>query len=44
LDIKRLNLGIRQLVTILEQAMINTLAQQGITAVSRADAPGVYFN
>jgi len=44
LDIKRLNLGIRQLVTILEEAMINTLAQQGITAVSRADAPGVYVN
>ena len=44
LDIKRLNLGIRQLVTILEQAMIKTLAQHGINAVSRADAPGVYVN
>jgi lipoyl(octanoyl) transferase len=44
LDIKRLNLGIRQLVTILEQAMISTLAQQDITAVSRVDAPGVYVN
>jgi lipoyl(octanoyl) transferase len=44
LDIKRLNLGIRQLVTILEQAMIRTLAQHGITAVSRTDAPGVYVN
>src|SRR5664279_1328545 len=28
LDIKRLNLGVRQLVTILEQAMISALAQQ----------------
>lgn len=44
LDIKRLNLGIRQLVTILEQAMIITLAELGIIAVSRADAPGVYVN
>jgi lipoyl(octanoyl) transferase len=44
LDIKRLNLGIRQLVTILEQAMINTLSQHGISAVSKADAPGVYVN
>ena len=44
LDINRLNLGVRQLVTILEQAMICTLAQYGIVAVSRADAPGVYVN
>ena len=44
LDIKRLNLGIRPLVTILEQAMIFALAQHGIIAVARADAPGVYVN
>jgi lipoyl(octanoyl) transferase len=44
LDIKRLNLGIRQLVTVLEQAMIGALAQFGITAVARADAPGVYVD
>ena len=44
LDIKRLSLGIRQLVTILEQAMISVLAQYGISAVSRPDAPGVYVN
>ncbi len=44
LDIKRLNLGVRQLVTILEQAMISTLAGHGVIAVSRADAPGVYVN
>jgi lipoyl(octanoyl) transferase len=44
LDIKRLNLGVRQLVTLLEQAMINTLAGYGISAVSKADAPGVYVN
>ena len=44
LDIKRLNLGVRQLVTILEQAMISALAEHGIFAVSRADAPGVYVS
>jgi lipoyl(octanoyl) transferase len=44
LDIKRLNLGVRQLVTVLEQAMISTLAGHGVAAVSRADAPGVYVN
>ncbi len=42
LNIKRLNINIRQLVTLLEQAMIETLALYGIIAVSRADAPGVY--
>ncbi len=42
LDMKRLELGVRQLVTVLEQAMISVLAQYGITAAARADAPGVY--
>lgn len=42
LDIKRLNLGIRPLVTVLEQAVISTLAQYGIPALAKADAPGVY--
>lgn len=44
LDIKRLKLGIRQLVTLLEQAMITTLAQFDITAVAKPEAPGVYVN
>jgi lipoyl(octanoyl) transferase len=44
IDIQRLNLGVRQLVTTLEQAMIFALAQYGISAVARADAPGVYVN
>ena len=44
LDIKRLNLSIRSLVTTLEQAMIFALAQYDIIAVARADAPGVYVN
>ncbi|MDD5631555.1 MAG: lipoyl(octanoyl) transferase LipB, partial [Methylococcales bacterium] len=44
LDIKRLKINIRELVTLLEFAMITTLAEHGIIAVSRADAPGVYVN
>jgi lipoyl(octanoyl) transferase len=44
LDIKRLNLSIRLLVTTLEQAMICALAQYGIIAVAKTDAPGVYVN
>jgi len=44
IDIKRLNLGIRSLVTMLEQAMIFALAQYNITAVARCDAPGVYVD
>lgn len=44
LDIQRRQLGIRQLVTILEQAMIETLAQYGIRANAKADAPGVYVD
>ena len=44
LDIKRLKINIRELVTLLELAMINTLAEYGISAVARADAPGVYVN
>lgn len=44
LDIKRLNLGVRQLVTLLEQAMIGVLIQHDIVAVAKLDAPGVYVN
>lgn len=44
LDLKRLNLGIRPMVTLLEQAMIDVLAQYGIKAVSQATAPGVYVD
>jgi lipoyl(octanoyl) transferase len=44
LDIKRLKLGIRQLVTLLEQSMITALAKFGLTAVAKPEAPGVYVN
>ncbi len=44
LDIKRLQLNIRQLVTVLEQAMISVLAHYGINALAKTDAPGVYVD
>lgn len=44
LDIKRLKLGIRQLVTALEESMIIALAKFGVTAVAKPEAPGVYVN
>ncbi len=43
-DLRRLSLGPRQMVTILENAVIATLKQYGIKAEARADAPGVYVN
>jgi lipoyl(octanoyl) transferase len=42
LDLNRHKLNIRQLVTLLENAMINSLAQYGILAIANPDAPGVY--
>ena len=42
LDLKRLGIGVRRLVEGLEQAIIDTLAQWGIEAERRANAPGVY--
>jgi lipoyl(octanoyl) transferase len=44
LDIKRLKLGIRQLVTLLEQSMVTALAQFGIIAITKPEAPGVYVD
>lgn len=44
IDIRRRKLGVRQLVTILEQTVINTLADYSVTARSREDAPGVYVD
>jgi len=41
-DLRRLSWGPRRAVSVLEQAMIATLAQYGISSEARADAPGVY--
>ncbi|MGD8909612.1 MAG: lipoyl(octanoyl) transferase LipB [Chromatiales bacterium] len=42
LDLRRAGLGVRGLVSLLEQAVIAMLATEGIEACSRQDAPGVY--
>ena len=42
LNLKRRKLGVRELVTLLEQTVVDTLAEYGIDAHPRADAPGVY--
>lgn len=42
LDVRRAQLGVRQLVTILEQAVVALLADYGITGYARPEAPGVY--
>lgn len=44
LDLKRRNLGVRQLVTMLEQVLIQVLAEYGISAYAKPDAPGVYVD
>ena len=44
LDVRRKGLGVRQLVTAMEQAVIGVLAQANIQAAAKADAPGVYVN
>ncbi|WP_276640248.1 lipoyl(octanoyl) transferase LipB [Siccibacter turicensis] len=44
LNLKRRRLGVRELVTVLENTVVNTLAEWGIDAYARADAPGVYVN
>jgi lipoyl(octanoyl) transferase len=44
LDLKRLDIGVRQLVTILEQSIIDLLAGYGVESRARTDAPGVYVN
>ena len=43
-DLRRRKLGVRDLVTALEQALVRVLAQLDIDASPRADAPGVYVN
>jgi lipoyl(octanoyl) transferase len=41
-DLRRANLGIREVVSAMENSVIGTLAAYGVKAQSRADAPGVY--
>ena len=43
-DLRRSNIGVRKLVTALEQSVVDMVAEFDVTAVARADAPGVYVN
>lgn len=44
LDIKRRDMGPRQLVTAIEEAIVACLQKWQIVAAPKADAPGVYVN
>jgi len=44
LDLRRRNLGVRDLVVGLENAIVATVAQWGIPAAGKRDAPGVYVD
>lgn len=43
LNIRRRKLGVRELVTVIEQTIIDTLALYQISAFAKPDAPGVYI-
>ena len=44
LNLKRNKLGVRSLVTALEQCVVNTLQEYAINAYPKVDAPGVYVD
>jgi len=43
-DMRRRGLGVRQLVSLMENSVITLLGEYGITASARRDAPGVYVD
>ena len=43
-DLNRMGLGVRALVSGIEQACVRTLADWGLEAAPRPDAPGVYIH
>ncbi|MCW8889440.1 MAG: lipoyl(octanoyl) transferase LipB [Sedimenticola sp.] len=44
LNLRRHKLGVRQLVTLIEQSLVDLLSDYGIEAAARPDAPGVYVS
>ena len=44
LDVRRLGFGVRELVTRIEQCLIELLASYGVTAAAKPEAPGVYVD
>jgi len=44
IDIRRANIGVRKLVTALEQSVVDLAADYDVEAEARPDAPGVYVD
>lgn len=44
INIRRKDFNVRSLVSIIEQAIINLLADHNVIAIAKADAPGVYVD
>jgi len=44
IDLKRRSLGVRKLVSLIEQSIIDTLSDYHLNAYARKDAPGVYID
>ncbi len=44
IDVKRHQLGVRELVSRIEQSLVDLLASYGVEAATKPDAPGVYVN
>ena len=44
LDIRRLSLGVRELVTAIEETVIELIGAHGVLGQSKAEAPGVYVD
>lgn len=44
LQLRRHGLGVRRLVTLLEETVVDLLAEHGVAAAARPDAPGVYVD
>jgi lipoyl(octanoyl) transferase len=44
IDIRRLGMGVRDLIVTLEKSVIDLVATHGVRAVGRRDAPGVYVD
>ena len=44
LDMRRWKIGVRELVNVMENSVIDLLAEFGVKAANRVDAPGVYVN
>ena len=44
IDLKRRGLGVRDLVTLIEESIVELLAEYGIEAAPKPEAPGVYVD